>query len=66
MDEAVLAGLPVDEPLDVDALLPSDEDPPDPAEVDEALESLELDPLDDDPFDDEPAVTDEPERESVR
>lgn len=66
MDDEVLAGVAVDEPPDDDALLPSDEAPPEPEVVDEAPES----PVDDDPveepLDDEPAVTAEPERESVR
>lgn len=67
VDDEVLAGVPVDEPPDVDALLPSEEPPLEPDPVDELPESLVLeDSLDDEPFDDEPAVTDEPERESVR
>lgn len=62
VDDEVLAGVAVDEPPDDDALLPSDEAPPEPEVVDEAPES----PVDDDPVDDDPAVTEDPERESVR
>lgn len=59
MDDEVFVEVPVDDVPAEDAVLLSDEPPPE-------LDDAELPDSPDDPFEDEPAVTEDPERESVR
>ncbi|GAA4392505.1 hypothetical protein GCM10023153_11560 [Ornithinibacter aureus] len=63
MDDEVFVAVPVDDDPAEGAVLPSDEPPP---EVDDSELPESPDEALDDPFEDEPAVTEDPERESVR
>lgn len=59
VDDEVFVEVLVDDVPAEDAVLLSDEPPPE-------LDDAELPDQTDDPFEDEPAVTEDPERESVR
>ena len=63
MDDEVFVAVPVDDDPAEDAVLLSDEPPPE-LDDDELPESP--DDVLDDPLEDDPAVTDDPERASVR
>jgi hypothetical protein len=63
VDDEVFVAVPVDDDPAEDAVLLSDEPPPELGD-DELPESP--DDVLDDPLEDDPAVTDDPERESVR